>query len=157
MPRKFFILANAIPYLIKVKLLLIVAVLFAIISKAQHSVNANRGDTADFVIFYDSSEIRINKNIADKQYWFKVLSEDTTLISFFKAEANNKPCFVYISSINRITGSLLQYEFLIFSRPLIIGSKDLLTFGYATYQVRLIPSVNMKDIISDIRFNGIVI
>jgi hypothetical protein len=150
-------LTNSIELRTKLKGLVIVAILFTTSSKAQQLEKVITVDTTELSIYWDSSQVRLSKSIADKDYWFNILKEDTSLISFFRIRANNKPYYIYIASIDRISGSAFQYELMIYSRPVTVSPKDLSAFGYATYHVTLIPSLNGIRIISEVKFNGIVI
>ena len=137
--------------------LLLLAVLFATSSKAQQPVKAITVDTTELSIYWNSSQVRLSKYISDKDYWFNILKEDTTLISFFKTKASNKPYYIYIASIDKIAGTAFEYEFMIYSRPITVNPKELPSFGYATYRVALISLLNGRRIISKVKFNGIVI
>jgi hypothetical protein len=108
-------------------------------------------------IYWDSFQVRISKSIPDKDYWFNILKDDTTLISFFKTKGSNKPYYIYIASIDKIAGNAFQYELMIYSRPVTVNPKEFLGFGYATYHVTLIPLLNGRRIISEVKFNEIVI
>ena len=144
------------PYATKVVGLIVLVFLFATNSKAQRSEKTITVDTSELSIYWDSSQVRLNTSIAEKDYWLNILKDDTTLISFFEISANNKPYYIYIASIDRISGSSFQYEFMIYSRPVTINPKDLLAFGYATYHVTVVPSLNGRRVISEVKFNGIV-
>jgi hypothetical protein len=138
-------------------LLLLLAVLFAISSKAQQSVKAVASNFTELSIYWDSSQISLSKHIPDNEYWFNLLKEDTTVISFFKARTSNNACYIYIASINRIVGTAFQYELMIYSRLLKAKPSELLSFGYATYHVTLAPLLNGRRSISDIKFHAILI
>ena len=137
--------------------LLLLAILYATNAKAQQPVKAITVDTTELSIYWDSSQVRLSKSISDKDYWFNILKEDTTLISFFKTKASNKPYYIYIASIDRIAGNAFQYELMIYSRPVTVNPKELSGFGYATYHVTLIHLLNGRRAISEVKFNGIVI
>jgi len=136
---------------------LILVSLLTVNSEGQDSTKIIRVDTSELSFSWDSSYVRLNKSVADKEYWFNILSEDTTLIAFFQRRGNKKPYYIYISSIEKISGSPYQYEFMIYSRPLFASPKELSGFGYATYNITVVPQLKGKRKISEIKFNGIVI
>lgn len=146
-----------IPYLKKVFGLIVSIFLFATSPKAQHSEKTITIDSSQLCIYWDSSQVKLDKSVIDKDYWFKILAEDTTFISFFQARSNNKPCLIYIASIDRIIGSSFQYAVLAYSRPMTINPKELLAFGYANYIVTIAPSLNGGHFISAVKFIGIAI
>ena len=126
-------------------------------STAQDSRKIISVDTSELSFSWDSSYVKLNKSVADKEYWFNILSEDTTLIAFFKIGGNKKPYYIYIASIEKISVRAYQYEFMIYSRPVSVSPKELSAFGYATYHITVVPQLKGKWKISEIKFNGIVI
>lgn len=150
-------MTNSIKFRTKLKGLVVAAIMFTANSKAQQLEKVITFNTTELSIYWDSSQVRLSKSIADKDYWFDILKDDTSLISFFRIKANDKPYYIYIASIDRISGSAFQYELMIYSRPVTVSPKDLSAFGYATYRVTLIPSLNGRRIIGEVKFNGIVI
>jgi hypothetical protein len=141
----------SISYRKKISGLVLLAFLFTTGCVAQSLKKTMIADTNELSIFWDSCQLRLDKSIVEKDYWFKILKEDTVLISFFKARAKNKPTFISISSIEQISGTVFQYAFNIYSRNLIIDPNKSLGLGHATYFVLLIPTTNGQRIISEIK------
>lgn len=144
---------------VKILKCLILFVLFICIknnSIAQNKINREIFvDSVNLSIKWDSSEIKLEKAIADNKIWLDVLSSDSIFIKYFKNAFNNKPCFVYVASIEK--KSDFQFEFFMYCRPMNVNPSELKSYGYAYYDVLIFKQNTSRFKIVSIKFTRIAI
>jgi len=123
--------------------------------KAQAGNNNGVVDSINYTISWDSSIIRIEKTVTDKEFWINILSHDGNFINFFKTNDPRRACYVYVASIEK--DSPFSYTFSIYCRPLNIKPNELSGFGYARYMVKLAPQANHGYKIYGIKLIGLSI